>query len=136
MITPLITICGLKEVATTIDHDFSYMLSILSLDDFMPTPAWIAKENHLTLRFEDITDPTLAHGQYYAPTKNDIEKIVLFGRKILADQTQTVKPLELLIHCAAGRSRSPGRVSAETVIPELQMARAERPPRAACSGSA
>jgi predicted protein tyrosine phosphatase len=104
---PLLTICGLKEVATTIDRDFSYMLSILSIEDFVTTPAWIDKNNHLILRFEDISDPSLAHDQIYAPGKKDIEKIVLFGRKILAAQAQSLKPLELLIHCAAGRSRSP-----------------------------
>jgi predicted protein tyrosine phosphatase len=103
---PSIYYCGINEVQKIINPSFTYLISIYSIEDILVCPGWIQPANHLELYFEDIVDPFLAYGQYYAPSKKDIEKLLGFGRKILTEQDQHLKPIKTLIHCSAGRSRS------------------------------
>lgn len=106
VIYPSIYYCGINEVQKVINPSFTYLISIYSIEDILICPGWIQPANHLELNFEDIIDPSLVYGQYYAPSKRDIEKLLGFGQIILKEQDQQSNPIKTLIHCSAGRSRS------------------------------
>lgn len=104
---PDITICGLPEVHKIITPEYHSMISILSTGETIVRPEWIEPEDHLVLHFEDLTDPSSPHWQNYAPRRSDIEKLIVFGRKTLADHKAGGGENWMLVHCSAGRSRSP-----------------------------
>jgi predicted protein tyrosine phosphatase len=106
-ILPSLTICGLPDVHQIIDSTYSYLISIMSVEDVLIRPRCIEPGKHLELFFEDMSDPSLGYGQYYAPNKKDIQKIINFGREILEEQKLSTEPIKVLLHCSAGRSRSP-----------------------------
>ena len=105
--TPILEICGLNEVCNKITEDFTFLISILSSDDVLIRPSCISPDNHLVLFFEDIADPKLAFGQFYAPSKNDIKKLINFGNQISNAQLNSLTRLKTLLHCSRGLSRSP-----------------------------
>ena len=104
---PDITICGLPEVQKTITPEYRYMISILSVGESVTRPPWIQPERHLVLAFEDLTDSSSPHWLNYAPHRSDIEKLIQFGRKVRGAQITSRNLEKVLIHCSAGRSRSP-----------------------------
>lgn len=90
-------VCPLGEVERCVGVlGATHLLSLVNPGMAMGTPASIAAGNHLVLRFEDVTDPDLAT----APTRRDLEQILAFGRGLKADDA-------VVIHCVAGRCRSP-----------------------------
>ncbi|RJF81774.1 protein-tyrosine-phosphatase [Azospirillum cavernae] len=112
-----LTVCGLDELEGFGAAGVSHVLSILDPDHPEPTAFGAYGEHQrLELRFNDIID--LTRGQI-APEKADVERILAFGRDLLAEP---VECRHLLVHCHAGISRS---TAALTMI--LVQARPERP---------
>lgn len=96
-----LTVCGLDELCDFGGGKVSHVLSILDPDHPEPTAFGAYGEHErLELRFHDIIDPT--RGQI-APQRADVERILAFGRDLLAEP---VDCRHLLVHCHAGISRS------------------------------
>ncbi|PWC39154.1 protein-tyrosine-phosphatase [Azospirillum sp. TSO35-2] len=96
-----LTVCGLSELCDFGGGKVSHVLSIL--DPEMTEPSAFGdygEHERLELRFHDIIEPT--RGQI-APERADVERILAFGRDLLADP---VDCRHLLVHCHAGVSRS------------------------------
>lgn len=112
-----LTVCGIEELTGFCEVGVSHVLSILDPDHPEPTAFGAYGEHErLELRFHDIIDPT--RGQVL-PQKADVERILTFGRDLLAEPANCG---HLLVHCHAGISRS---TAAMTMI--LAQARPERP---------
>lgn len=112
-----LTVCGIEELSGFGGGRVSHVLSIMDPDHPEPTAfGAFGEHERLELRFNDIIDPT--RGQI-APQKADVERILAFGRDLLAEP---VECRHLLVHCHAGISRS---TAALTMI--LAQARPERP---------
>ncbi|WP_255542269.1 tyrosine phosphatase family protein [Azospirillum sp. INR13] len=112
-----LTVCGLRELCNFGGGKVSHVLSIL--DPEMTEPSDFGdygEHERLELRFHDIIEPT--RGQI-APERADVERILAFGRDLLADP---VDCRHLLVHCHAGVSRS---TAALTMI--LAQAQPDRP---------
>ncbi|WP_434615318.1 tyrosine phosphatase family protein [Azospirillum sp. B2RO_4] len=96
-----LTVCGLSELCNFGGGKVSHVLSIL--DPEMTEPSEFGdygEHERLELRFHDIIEPT--RGQI-APERSDVERILAFGRDLLAEP---VDCRHLLVHCHAGVSRS------------------------------
>jgi predicted protein tyrosine phosphatase len=108
-----VTICGIPELDEHCEAGVTHVLSILDPD--WPDPeSFQAFPPHrrLALRFHDIIEP--APGRY-APSRDDVERLLAFGRELGEDG-------HLLVHCHAGVSRS---TAAATLI--LAQAHPDRP---------
>lgn len=91
-----LTVCGKGQVRKVVKRfAATHLLSLVDPDDRVPTPHRIARENHLSVRFDDVESPALAH----APTLADIEKVVAWVDRLPENA-------RLVIHCTAGVSRS------------------------------
>jgi predicted protein tyrosine phosphatase len=96
-----VTVCGIEELAGHCETGASHVLSIL--DPATPVPeAFGSFGEHvkLELRFDDIVEETPG---LIAPQREDVAKILTFGRSLLAEPAVT---RHLLVHCHAGISRS------------------------------
>ncbi|AWK87635.1 tyrosine phosphatase family protein [Azospirillum thermophilum] len=112
-----LTVCGIEELTGFCGTGVSHVLSILDPDHPEPTAFGAYGEHErLELRFHDIIDPT--PGQV-TPEKEDVERILAFGRDLMAEPEACA---HLLVHCHAGISRS---TAALTMI--LAQARPDRP---------
>ena len=111
-------ICGLDEIEEFRDKGITHVLSLLNDEDDDPDhiPAWLIPglpippsiadvhdlfesfDPHVrvVLRFDDVTIPTRF---FTAPTAEDVEAILAFGKNL--SMTDNV-----LVHCHAGVSRS------------------------------
>jgi predicted protein tyrosine phosphatase len=79
----------------------THVLSILDPDWPEPESFWAYDQHHrLTLRFHDAIE---AGDELTLPTRDDVEAILEFGRKV--SETKSDVP-HLLVHCHAGVSRS------------------------------
>jgi len=96
-----LTVCGIDELAGHCSTGASHVLSILD-PDFPVPEAFGAFGEHekLELRFHDIIDETPG---LLAPQPEHVERILAFGRDLLAEPAATA---HLLVHCHAGVSRS------------------------------
>jgi predicted protein tyrosine phosphatase len=97
-----LTICGLEELASFKDAAVTHVLSIV--DPHHPDPADFAhygKHERLTLRFDDIIDPSPG---MLMPQREHVEALLRFGQGLAADDGDPLR--HLLIHCHAGISRS------------------------------
>lgn len=94
-------ICGLGDLAAMAPFRPDYLISIVSWAMVAADirPPWIAEDRHIAFQFDDIDSPRFAG----APTRDDIQRIVDAGRQLAAPGAST----RILIHCAAGVSRSP-----------------------------
>jgi predicted protein tyrosine phosphatase len=114
-----VTICGIPELDEHSAAGVTHVLSIL--DPEWPDPpafAGFAPHRRLSLRFNDIIEPTRGK---LLPSQRDVERLLEFGRELsVAAQSR------LLVHCHAGVSRS---TAATALI--LAQAHPERPARAA-----
>ena len=91
-----LTVCGKNQVRKVVKRfAATHLLSLVDPEDRMPTPHRIARENHLSVKFDDVEEPDLP----YAPTAPDIEQIIRWIDR-LPDNAR------LVIHCTAGVSRS------------------------------
>jgi predicted protein tyrosine phosphatase len=96
-----VTVCGIEELAGHCTTGASHVLSIL--DPATPVPeafGSFGEHEKLELRFDDIIDDTPG---LIAPQPMDVERILAFGRDLLAEPPLTA---HLLVHCHAGISRS------------------------------
>jgi len=97
-----LTICGLTELGAFQNADVSHVLSIL--DPGYPEPADFAAygpHKRLTLRFDDIIDPTSGMS---LPERHHVEALLEFGKGLAAAVDSPLN--HLLVHCHAGISRS------------------------------
>lgn len=94
------TVCGLDELVEHQARGVSHVLSILDPDRADPE-AFGAYGTHrrTVLRFHDAIEP--APG-VVLPEREDIEKILAFGRDAIADGGE----IHILVHCHVGISRS------------------------------
>ncbi len=96
-----VTVCGIEELAGHCSTGASHVLSIL--DPATPVPeafGTFGEHEKLELRFDDIIDTTPG---LQVPQPQDVERILAFGRDLLAEPRPTA---HLLVHCHAGISRS------------------------------
>ena len=102
-----LTICGLADLDYHSSRGVTHVLSIL--DPEWPEPeSFGAYDPHhrLTLRFDDAIEPG---PELKLPTRDDVQAIVDFGRRMIADVASD--PCHLLVHCHAGVSRSTAAVA-------------------------
>src|ERR1700746_3024476 len=96
---PRITICGISELGEHSAAGVTHVLSILGPNSPDPPEfAAFAPHRRLILRFHDITNP---HPAQTAPTRQDVERLLVFGREV-----SETPEAHLLVHCRAGVSRS------------------------------
>ena len=97
----MITVCGLEELAGHADRQVSHVLSILDPDQPEPE-AFGAYGEHarLELKFHDVIEDTPG---FRAPQRQDVAKMLAFGKDILRDPENL---RHLLVHCHMGISRS------------------------------
>jgi predicted protein tyrosine phosphatase len=96
-----VTVCGIEELAGHCGTGASHVLSIL--DPVTPVPeafGTFGEHEKLELRFDDIIE---AMPGLHAAQPADVERILAFGRDLLAEPRPTA---HLLVHCHAGISRS------------------------------
>ena len=86
------------------NHGPSHIVTLLSPEHMIPTPAGFAAERHLKLGVNDVADPAAGDSP---PARDHVERLLAFSR-----DWDAKKPL--LIHCWAGISRS--MASAYTVL--------------------
>lgn len=97
-----LTICGLTELGAFQNANVTHVLSIL--DPGFPEPADFAAygpHKRLTLRFDDIIDPTPGMA---LPERHHVEALLEFGKGLAAAVDDPLN--HLLVHCHAGISRS------------------------------
>ena len=85
-------------------HGPSHIVTLLSPEHMIPTPAGFTADQHLKLGVNDVADPAAGDSP---PARDHVERLLAFSREWDAE-----KPL--LIHCWAGISRS--MASAYTVL--------------------
>jgi predicted protein tyrosine phosphatase len=95
-----VTICGLDELVLHRQAGLTHVVSIL--DPAWPEPAeldFCGPQDLLRLRFHDIIDDW---GRGFEPPGEDhVARLLAFGRGLPSDG-----PVQLLVHCHAGVSRS------------------------------
>jgi predicted protein tyrosine phosphatase len=74
----------------------SHLISLLSPEELIPTPAGVAPERHLSLGVHDIAEPRPG---FTAPDAAMVERVLGFARDWTAEAP-------MVIHCWAGISRS------------------------------
>jgi predicted protein tyrosine phosphatase len=96
-----LTVCGIDELAGHCQVGVSHVLSIMD-PGFPEPPAFGSYGEHrrLELRFHDIIDEMPG---MLLPTKEDVAKVLAFGRDLMAEPRSQA---HLLVHCHAGISRS------------------------------
>lgn len=119
---PFIVVTPLSGLMQSIEsYRPSHLVTLLSPEHMIDTPAAIPVERHLRLALNDVTDYL---GCEAAPERHHVAKLVDFGRDWKGDAP-------LLVHCWAGISRS--MAAAYTILcdrsgpgHELEIARALR----------
>ncbi len=93
----MILVTPLSAVEDTIRrYRPSHLITLLSPEHMIETPAGVAPEQHLQLAVNDVADP--AFGEV-PPGAHHIERLLSFGRDWSGDAP-------MLVHCWAGISRS------------------------------
>jgi len=99
------TICGIPELADHSRAGVTHLLSILDPEADTPAAfAFVPVQQRLTLRFHDVILP---HPDYVRPRREDMEKVLAFGRTLPGGD-----PAHLLVHCHMGISRSTAAMAA------------------------
>jgi predicted protein tyrosine phosphatase len=94
---PRILVTPLSALETAIEsHRPSHIVTLLSPEHMIETPAGFAAEYHLRLGVNDVADPAAGENP---PSRAHIDRLLAFSRGWDARQP-------LLIHCWAGISRS------------------------------
>lgn len=100
-----ISICGRADLPQFANTEVTHLLSIDNPETVTPTPAWL-RGVHWHCLFHDVDTTYLADGNtVIAPTRENVHNILDYGRTCLDASRE--EPVHLLIHCAAGVSRSP-----------------------------
>lgn len=101
MTFPNITISSYQHaydlLGSTVGLQFKHVISINNPKEHPPRPLADHPGRHLILHFHDITGPPA--GDVYGPSRKDVEDILEFAEDIEQDH-------DVLVHCAAGISRS------------------------------
>lgn len=112
-----VTVCGIDELSSFGASGVTHVLSILDPDYPEPTAfGEYGEHERLEMRFDDVIDEREG---MIAPSRADVERILAFGRDLLAEP---VGCGHLLVHCHAGVSRS---TAALTMI--LAQSKPDRP---------
>ena len=91
-----LTICAKHQVRKVVKRfAATHLLSLVDPDDRVRTPNRIARENHLSIRFDDVESPHLP----FAPTYRRLETAAAWVDRLPNDA-------RLVIQCTAGISRS------------------------------
>jgi predicted protein tyrosine phosphatase len=115
-----LVICGVDQLDDYCTADISHIVSILDPGCAEPDIFRLfAQHERLDLRFHDIIDE---HTGMVAPNRNDVERLLEFGRSMLGSRSSG----RLLVHCQAGLSRS---TAAAVLL--LAQAQPDRPPETA-----
>lgn len=102
---PRILVTPLSALADALEnHRPSHIVTLLSPEHMIQTPAGFSAQRHLKLGVNDITDPAAGDAP---PVRRHIDQLLEFSRDWNADAP-------MLIHCWAGISRS--MASAFTVL--------------------
>lgn len=102
---PRILVCPLSALDDALEsHRPSHLVTLLSPQHMIPTPAGFDPGRHLRLGVDDVADPEAAD---HPPGRADIDQLLAFARSWDGQSP-------LLIHCWAGISRS--MASAFTVL--------------------
>ena len=102
---PRLLVAPLSSLADALKaHEPSHLISLLSPEHMIETPAGFPEGLHLKLGVNDIVDPAAGTAP---PTRSHIDSLLAFARTWDAKQP-------LLIHCWAGISRS--MASAYTIL--------------------
>ncbi len=111
----VIAVCPLSKLDETLRRTGAeQVISLLSGETGIERPLGIARNNHLVLRFNDITE---MRDDLVLPNEDHIRRMTEF-----ADQWDRNRPL--LVHCWAGISRSPA--AAAIIALALEPARDEK----------
>jgi predicted protein tyrosine phosphatase len=93
----MILVTPLSEIEETIRRGRpSHLITLLSPEHMIDTPAGIASEKHLRLALNDVAE---ARDSEAPPAASHVEQLLAFGRAWTADAP-------ILVHCWAGISRS------------------------------
>jgi len=96
-----IRVCSLAGIAESRDFGAEYLVSVIgpALTGPEMRPPWIQEDSHFVFHFDDVVDPGYPTG----PKREHLVEIVDLGRELCAPDSSAA----VLIHCAAGISRSP-----------------------------
>ncbi|MFO7870652.1 MAG: hypothetical protein R6V03_04375 [Kiritimatiellia bacterium] len=96
-----IRICSIGTIESYRAFAPNYLVSILDpgLNADAIRPSWLNGADHYKFCFADLIEPSRPS----APRKRDIEEIVEMGQTIAGPESEA----SILVHCAAGISRSP-----------------------------
>jgi predicted protein tyrosine phosphatase len=95
-----ITVCGIDELGDHCDLGVTHVLSILDPHaPELPVFGSFGEHERVELRFDDVIED----GPDQVMPRQDVEKILAFGRDLVDEPSATA---HLLVHCHAGVSRS------------------------------
>ena len=88
-----------ENLLSTIGDRFTHVISINDPEEPPPSPLQKHQGTHLILHFHDISEARFALGGYTMPERQDVQRIIKFAEDLDSSS-------EVLVHCAAGISRS------------------------------
>ncbi len=101
--TFFVAVCGEEEVPSYHQTGITDMLTCVSRERLVFRPTWPALRSHLIVRCDDVEEPI---EPYLCPNEEHVKQIIEFGQGLLR-RIRHGGNVRLLVHCAAGISRSP-----------------------------
>jgi predicted protein tyrosine phosphatase len=97
-----IFVCGEEEVPSYHDAGITEILTCISPRSAVLSPSWPTLRDHLIVRCDDVERPM---DDYMCPNEEHVKHIIHFGQDLIRRNERGQK-VRLLVHCAAGISRS------------------------------